>query len=248
MTPRRALVGAAVLGFALGGFFDGILLHQILEWHHLLSLVPGAAFRSLRVQLIADGLLHVVMYLVAVGGLLLLWRARATLARLPGRHVVGAALVGFATWHCLDAVLNHWLLGIHHIRDDAANPVAYDLVWVGVFGLGLLALGLRLLRQPAGGNAGGRIALGLAVAAVAGAGIAGLPPRGVDTAVALFAPGSHGLAAAASAGSRIVWADPSGLLVAVQLVEPGGERALRRHGALFVTRSPALAGCLAASA
>src|SRR5687768_8252330 len=31
----------AVLGFALGGFFDGILLHQILQWHHLLSLVPG---------------------------------------------------------------------------------------------------------------------------------------------------------------------------------------------------------------
>src|SRR5690606_18965301 len=30
-----------VLGFALGGFFDGILLHQILQWHHLLSLVPG---------------------------------------------------------------------------------------------------------------------------------------------------------------------------------------------------------------
>jgi uncharacterized membrane protein len=32
---------AAALGFALGGFFDGILLHQILQWHHLLSLVRG---------------------------------------------------------------------------------------------------------------------------------------------------------------------------------------------------------------
>lgn len=26
-----------MLGFGLGGFFDGILLHQLLQWHHLLS-------------------------------------------------------------------------------------------------------------------------------------------------------------------------------------------------------------------
>ena len=25
------------LGFGIGGFFDGILLHQVLQWHHLLS-------------------------------------------------------------------------------------------------------------------------------------------------------------------------------------------------------------------
>ena len=28
-------------GMALGGFFDGILLHQVLQWHHLLSAVQG---------------------------------------------------------------------------------------------------------------------------------------------------------------------------------------------------------------
>ena len=32
-----------LLGFALGGFADGILFHQVLQWHHLLSGVdrPG---------------------------------------------------------------------------------------------------------------------------------------------------------------------------------------------------------------
>jgi uncharacterized membrane protein len=28
-----------LLGFALGGFFDSILLHQILQWHNLLTNV-----------------------------------------------------------------------------------------------------------------------------------------------------------------------------------------------------------------
>ena len=41
---------AIVLGFALGGFFDGIVLHQILQWHHLLSLVP--AVDSIRLQVL----------------------------------------------------------------------------------------------------------------------------------------------------------------------------------------------------
>ena len=39
------------VGLSLGGFFDGILLHQILQWHHLLSgvdAVKDCARRSLR--------------------------------------------------------------------------------------------------------------------------------------------------------------------------------------------------------
>ena len=38
---RCLLLAGSVLGMALGGFFDGILLHQVLQWHHFLSLVPG---------------------------------------------------------------------------------------------------------------------------------------------------------------------------------------------------------------
>jgi uncharacterized membrane protein len=58
---------ATVLGVALGGFFDGILLHQILQWHHLLSLVPG--FADMRLQILWDGYFHALMYFVAAAGL-----------------------------------------------------------------------------------------------------------------------------------------------------------------------------------
>ena len=36
---RRARIGGVVLGFGMGGFLDGILLHQILQWHNMLSTV-----------------------------------------------------------------------------------------------------------------------------------------------------------------------------------------------------------------
>jgi uncharacterized membrane protein len=63
-----------VLGFALGGFFDGILLHQVLQWHHFLSLVPG--MDDLRLQVLWDGYFHMLMYVIAVVGLWGLWRSR----------------------------------------------------------------------------------------------------------------------------------------------------------------------------
>lgn len=47
------------LGFGLGGFFDGILLHQVLQWHHLLSGVEQAHV-DIRVLIMTDGLFHVL--------------------------------------------------------------------------------------------------------------------------------------------------------------------------------------------
>ncbi|MFN4099033.1 MAG: DUF2243 domain-containing protein, partial [Pararhodobacter sp.] len=51
--------GSFWLGFALGGFFDGIVLHQVLQWHHLLSgYAPSDTATDLRFQILADGLFH----------------------------------------------------------------------------------------------------------------------------------------------------------------------------------------------
>jgi hypothetical protein len=86
----RPAVAAGVLGFALGGFFDGILLHQVLQWHHFLSLVPGEALRDIRAQILADGLFHVAVYAVAALGLWPLWRAHGGLAAADGRRLFGA--------------------------------------------------------------------------------------------------------------------------------------------------------------
>jgi len=36
-SPPSLAAPGIVLGMGLGGFVDGILLHQILQWHHLLT-------------------------------------------------------------------------------------------------------------------------------------------------------------------------------------------------------------------
>jgi len=47
----------------------------------------------------------------------------------------------------LDALLSHWLIGIHRIRMDVAYPLPCDVAWGILFGVAPLAIGLRLRRR-----------------------------------------------------------------------------------------------------
>ncbi len=236
-----------VLGFALGGFFDGILLHQILQWHHLLSLVPG--LDDLRLQILWDGYFHALMYLLAAAGIWGLWRAGRCAPDARGRTLVGAVAIGFGLWHVADAVLSHWILGIHRIRPDSPAPLAWDLLWLAGFGLVPVLLGWLLLcgggprvpRRPAGAL--------LLLTAVTGGSAAwsfgGLADQPFTTVV--FRPGipaAEVVAAVASAEARLVWADGAMAVVVVD-VAPERRWAFYGHGALLVSGTALPAGCFA---
>lgn len=48
--------GGFWMGIGLGGFFDGIVMHQILQWHHLLSKHhPPTTLQNLQINTLADG-------------------------------------------------------------------------------------------------------------------------------------------------------------------------------------------------
>lgn len=239
-----------LLGFALGGFFDGILLHQILQWHHLLSNVDAA--RDLRTQILADGLFHALMYLIAVAGLSLLWRRRAALpAHRAGLALWGHAAIGFGAWHMVDGVASHWLLGIHRIRVDSPTPLAWDLLWFFAFGLVPVLLGLwmqrRADRDDRGTGPGRAAATSLAVAACIAGPVAALPAASpADQAMVLFRPGTppgSAFDALSRAGARVLWVDASGGLWAVAMPPGHGTSHLYREGALWVSRSPLALGC-----
>lgn len=248
---NRAIRAAFVIGVALSGFFDGILLHQILQWHHLLSLVPGQTFRDLRVQIYADGLFHVVVYAVALLGLYLLWRARDQFDRPgAGMQIAGGALLGFGAWNIVDVGFLHWILGIHRVRVNVPNPMAYDLAWFVVLGLAVGLAGLWLIRRSRGvslGNSGGAAAGSLVVALVAALQIANIPVAGSNTLV-VFRPDvqvASEIDAIRAANARIVMIEPEGGFAVVRMAEDSSRLPFYRAGALLVTRSPALAGCFA---
>ncbi len=87
-----------LLGLGLGWCFDGIVLHQLLQWHHMVSNVaryPVTTVAGLEVNTLGDGLFHAATYLFTVAGLMLLWQAiRTPNGPWSARAFVGWQLVG----------------------------------------------------------------------------------------------------------------------------------------------------------
>jgi uncharacterized membrane protein len=248
---RRLAAASFWLGFALSGFFDGILLHQILQWHHLLSGLAGQGglFADLRVQVLADGYFHLLMYVIAALGLWLLWRARASFGCQGSvRVLLGWLLIGFGVWHFADAIASHWITGIHRIRMDVENPLPWDLGWLAVFGLVPLAAGLVICfrgERARGGRPTGRGALALLAAVAVGSGVwAAQRPPGEQYATIVFAPAvtfARGFSLAQETG-KVVWFNGDGVFVVKG--QAAGWR-LYGHGALLVVGAGGPGGCMA---
>jgi uncharacterized membrane protein len=223
-----------ILGFALGGLFDGILLHQILQWHHLLSLVPGERMNDLAFQILADGLFHLLMYALALAGLVWLWRVRRGLS---GREVLGWAILGFGAWNMVDVVVFHWALGIHNVRLDTSAPVAWDVGWLLVLGVLPALGGLSILRsgpRPPPGPA----AAGLA-AIVLFCGIWSLAPAGAGgETIVVFWPGAElttMLEAVAAVDGRIIQMQEGSTIMSLRLAGDASVLPLFAHGAALVS-------------
>ena len=247
-TSRRYRWSGYLLGFALGGFFDGILLHQILQWHHLLSTINA---EDIRFQVAADGYFHALMYVIAAAGLWLLWASKDD-PRASGRVLFGSILIGFGVWHVVDAILSHWLLGIHRIRMDSPHPLFWDLFWLGLFGIVPGIIGWVMgggPRDEDGTPASRPLTVVRSVAAflVLGAGALALrPPQGNEFTTVLFAPGTgqrHIFEAIASVDGELVWADGSGELVVVRIPENQSGLTLFRLGAILVSGAGLPPGC-----
>jgi uncharacterized membrane protein len=145
---RRIALPGTILGVGLGGFVDGILLHQILQWHHMLTSTdtdnigvrhyPPTTVPGLQMNTVWDGLFHTFTWLATLIGLGLLYsRVTGSRGRLwSSRALWGWVLVGWGLFNLVEGVVDHHLLGIHHVR---TGP--YQLWW----DLGFLLLGVLLI-------------------------------------------------------------------------------------------------------
>jgi uncharacterized membrane protein len=144
-----------MLGVGLGGFVDGIVLHQLLQWHHVLSDQADAPLDTvdgLQTNTLADGIFHSGTWLVVFAGTLLAIRAwrRGQLAP-PWRAHLGMLLTGWGAFNVIEGIIDHHLLQIHHVRDDLDGPMAWDIGFL-VFGAVLAIVGALLHRSATSGS------------------------------------------------------------------------------------------------
>ena len=142
-SQARFPVAAGILfGLGLGGFFDGIVLHQLLQWHHMLSSAgyPPTSVHNLQVDTFWDGLFHALTYVCVAAGLVILWRhAHVGHHWWSGKMLAGTLLMGFGLFNLVEGIVDHQLLGIHHVNETV--PRTQWLYW----DLGFLAWGALML-------------------------------------------------------------------------------------------------------
>jgi len=150
-SERHFPVAAGVLfGLGLGGFFDGIVLHQVLQWHHMLSSwYPIDSIDNLALNTFWDGIFHTATYLFVVAGLFILWRtAQRTHLFWSSKLLIGSMLIGFGAFNLIEGLINHHLLGVHHVNESVARSywIYWDLAFL-LWGAAMLAGGWWLLQS-----------------------------------------------------------------------------------------------------
>lgn len=134
-----------LLGLGLGGFVDGILLHQIFQWHNMLSSTDRWARTTLdgmESNMLADGLFHLATWALVAAGVWALWSGMRHREYASGKALLGWALAGWGIFNLFEGIIDHQILGIHHVREES---LAWDVGFLA-FGVALIVVGWLLAR------------------------------------------------------------------------------------------------------
>lgn len=154
---RRATLTAPgiVLGIGLGAFIDGIALHQIAQWHNMLSSTerwPVTNMDGIEANMRVDGLFHAFAFVVVLVGLWLLWNALRDGAYGSARTLIGWMIAGFGIFNVVEGIIDHQILGIHHVN-EGSDELAWDIGFLAI-SVALIAGGWLLARGAEIGDPG----------------------------------------------------------------------------------------------
>ena len=152
-TNYKPLVTSGVfMGIGLGGFFDGILFHQLLQIHNMLSAkFPKTSIANMKINMFWDGLFHTLTYTMTLVGLGLLWKAgKRSDVPWSGKTFMGAMLLGWGLFNFLEGIIDHHILQIHHVVETHGLS-AFDYAFAASGVILIIAgwMAMRSARQDA---------------------------------------------------------------------------------------------------
>jgi len=131
MLSKRLVAFGVVLGMGIGGFFDGIVLHQILQWHHLVCVTEHCrpiSIEHLERQNRQDGYFHLATLVLTVVGSYGMFRHPP--ANPDARIFAGLVLCGWGIFNFVEGLIDHQILGIHHVVPGSAHEFAADMLFL----------------------------------------------------------------------------------------------------------------------
>jgi uncharacterized membrane protein len=134
LSPVPLSTTAMILGIGMGGFIDGIVLHQILQWHEMLSnKIPPTDYVGKTVNMFWDGIFHAFTLVTTIVGLILLWKLlnRKDINR-SGYLFSGGMLIGWGLFNIVEGIIDHHLLKLHNVREISGSPELWNFGFLGL--------------------------------------------------------------------------------------------------------------------
>lgn len=147
MIIRPLTTAGTLLGMGLGGFFDGILLHQLLQVHNMLSArFPKTSIVNMEINMFWDGMFHAFTWVMTAIGLALLWNAvRRRDVALSTKALAGSLALGWGMFNLVEGVIDHHILHLHHVIEGPGH-LPWDLAFLAS-GVVLIVMGISLIRS-----------------------------------------------------------------------------------------------------
>jgi uncharacterized membrane protein len=144
---RRATLAGILIGIGMGGFVDGIVLHQIAQWHNMLSnVIPPHTMEDMRVNMTWDGLFHASTWVITLVGILQLRSAAYARDPIPSAQAfTGQLILGWGIFNLVEGIIDHQILGMHNVR-EVPNYTVYNLTFLAVGGVLFILIGGLLMR------------------------------------------------------------------------------------------------------
>src|SRR5690606_7722539 len=121
--PVPLSITGVILGIGIGGFIDGIFLHQILQWHGMFTnKLPADSVTGKSVNMFWDGIFHLLTLTAVIIGVASLTR----LLRIPTincspKLVWGGFFAGWGLFNLVEGLLHHHILKFHNVREFSPN-------------------------------------------------------------------------------------------------------------------------------
>jgi uncharacterized membrane protein len=133
-SPVPLTTASMVLGIGMGGFIDGIVLHQILQWHEMLSnKIPTNEYVGKSINMFWDGIFHFFCLIVVLVGIILMWKLlfRKDINH-SGRLLTGGLLLGWGLFNIIEGLIDHHLLKLHNVVELSPNHDTGNYIFLGI--------------------------------------------------------------------------------------------------------------------
>lgn len=138
---KNLFIAGLILGLGLVGAIDGIVFHQLLQWHHMIHSP------NIKLEIFTDGLFTALFSAKLLwGGMKIFQDARKNELGTSWKIFTGGIFIGGGAFNLVEGIVDHHILQVHRVRPLAENPLVYDLAFLAI-GLLLVIIGVMIKRM-----------------------------------------------------------------------------------------------------